>query len=109
MRAFADRSYKQKWGALNSWKAYCQSFDSGNLQHSLEEMQAVIEGLEKKLQAKDDEMTMLQEQIDLMWGEKKKVAFKTMSKMINAKQTAAWGTWVTFVKELNRNEAVLKK
>jgi len=109
MRAFADRSYKQKYSALNSWKAYCQSFSSDNLQASLEKLGSEIETLNGVINGKDGDIAALKEQIDHLWGDKKVKAFKTMSRMINAKLVASFSTWSAFVKEQNYNEMVLRK
>jgi len=108
-RAIGSRSYTLLDKAMRTWKHYMYSFDTIKLEAAASKLDDALTSLRLEGNEKDKLLESLRNQIDLMFGAKKKLAMKAMRRAIYAKMGAAFATWFAMVEELNRTSGIMKK
>ena len=108
-RAIGEKRYTLLDKAMRTWKHYVYSFDTTKLQAAASELDDALTAIRLEGAEKDKVLQTLKNQIDLMFGVKKKLAMKAMRRAIYAKLGAAFTTWSAMVEEANRTQGIIKK
>ena len=109
MRASTDKKFNQKDAAMRSWKQFVQGFDSCKLQAKLNQLSKALKEQADELRSKDSELGSLRAQVDHLYGDKKRVAVKAITKIVNAQLSCAFKAWSDNVREAMHYENIVKK